>query len=139
MKPDAYGPHTAAWKSLSESANALERGSIKALFAADAKRFERFSVNAEGILFDFSRQLLDGKALEALVALAEQAEVPRWIDLMFRGHPVNNTEDRPALHVALRPPANVPLLAYGENVMALVERERAKMRALADALHAGEL
>jgi glucose-6-phosphate isomerase len=58
---------------------------------------------------------------------------------MFAGHPVNNTEDRPALHVALRRPADRPLLAYGEDVMPLVEAERAKIRELAEALHAGEL
>ncbi len=58
---------------------------------------------------------------------------------MFSGHPINNTEDRPALHVALRRPADQPLKAYGEDVMPLVEAERGKMRALADALHAGEL
>src|SRR5262245_50933380 len=134
MQHETYGPRTAAWKSLSESAKALERGSIKAFFAADAQRFDRFSLDAEGILLDFSRQLLDTRALEALIALAEQTDVPRWIELMFGGHPINNTEDRPALHIALRRPADVPLLAYGENVMPLVEHERAKMRALADAL-----
>jgi glucose-6-phosphate isomerase len=139
MKSETYGPRTAAWKSLGESATALDRTSIKALFAADANRFQRFSLDAEGILLDFSRQLLDASALDTLVALAEQTEVRRWIELMFGGHPINNTEDRPALHVALRRPADLPLLAYGEDVMPLVERERAKMRALADALHAGEL
>ena len=139
MKPETYGPRTAAWKSLRVSANALEGSSIKALFEADTRRFERFSLDSQGILLDFSRQLLDAASFESLLALAEQAEVPRWIELMFGGHPINNTEDRPALHVALRRPADAPLFAYGENVMPLVERERAKMRALADALRAGEL
>jgi glucose-6-phosphate isomerase len=124
---------------LVERAKALERSSIADLFAADAKRFERLSVDAEGILLDLSRQLLDARALESLLALAEQTEVPRWIELMFGGHPINNTEDRPALHVALRRAANAPLLAYGENVMPLVEAERAKMRALAEALHSGSV
>jgi glucose-6-phosphate isomerase len=132
---ETYGPRTAAWKDLAASAMALERSSIKRLFALDAQRFERLSVDSEGILFDFSRQLLDARALESLLALAEQTEVPRWIELMFGGHPINNTEDRPALHVALRRSASAPLLAYGEDVMPLVEAERAKMRALADALH----
>jgi glucose-6-phosphate isomerase len=72
MTNDTYGPRTKAWHALTQRAKALERGSIKELFAADAKRFERCSVDAEGILLDFSRQLLDGPALESLVALAEQ-------------------------------------------------------------------
>jgi len=139
MTAETYGPRTAAWQELVECARTLGRSSIKALFAADAKRFERFSLDAEGIVLDFSRQLLDARALESLLALAEQSEVPRWIELMFGGHPVNNTEDRPALHVALRRPAKLPLFAYGEDVMPLVEGERAKMRALAEALHGGKL
>src|SRR5688572_29743251 len=139
MSAETYGPRTQAWRSLAPRAQALQAGSIADLFRTDALRFERFSCEAEGLLLDFSRQLLDARALESLLALADQTEVPRWIELMFGGHPINNTEDRPALHVALRRPAEAPLLAYGENVMLLVERERAKMRALADALHAGKL
>jgi glucose-6-phosphate isomerase len=139
MAAETYGPRTQAWRSLAQHAETLRTGSIAELFRSDSRRFERFSCAAEGLLFDFSRQLLDARALEGLLALAEETEVPRWIELMFDGHPINNTEDRPALHVALRRRADLPLLAYGENVMPLVETERAKMRALADALHTGEL
>ena len=139
MTHETYGPRTAAWSALADCARALQQGSIKELFEAHPRRFDQFSLRAEGLLLDYSRQLLDARALESLVALAEQTEVPRWIELMFTGHPVNNTEDRPALHVALRRPAGAPLYVYGENVMPLVEAERAKMRALADALHSGEL
>jgi len=139
MAHETYGPRTAAWHALAARAETLCAGAIKDLFAADEHRFEACSVEAEGLLLDFSRQRLDARALELLLALAEQTEVPRWIELMFSGHPVNNTEDRPALHVALRRAADAPLTAYGENVMPLVEAERAKMRALADALHAGKL
>src|SRR6188508_747749 len=139
MSDKTYGPRTTAWRALTERAKALEQSSIKSLFEADEQRFEHCSLDAEGILLDFSRQLLDASALESLLKLAEQTEVPRWIELMFGGHPINNTEDRPALHVALRRPADAPLLAYGENVMPLVEHERAKMRGLADALYSGKL
>src|SRR5688572_9470152 len=113
MTADSYGPRTRAWRSLHRQVGALKSRTIAELFRSDSGRFERFSVDAEGILLDVSRQLLDGGAREALVELAEQTEVPRWIELMFSGHPINNTEDRPALHVALRRPADAPLLAYG--------------------------
>ena len=140
MTHETYGPRTAAWSALTETRAGARAGArSRPCSRRTHERFERFSLDAEGILLDFSRQLLDARALESLLALAEQTEVPRWIELMFGGHPINNTEDRPALHVALRRPAEAPLLAYGEDVMPLVERERAKMRALADALHAGEL
>jgi len=139
MSQETYAPRTEAWRALEIQARSLQDRHIADLFAADPQRFEKLSVGSNGLLLDFSRQHLDLAALEQLVELARQSGVQRWIELMFSGHPVNNTEDRPALHVALRRAAESPLLAYGENVMPLVERERAKMRALADALHAGQL
>src|SRR5215471_19213487 len=139
MTGETYGPRTASWRSLAWHSDALQGRAIRSLFADDPQRFARFSLEAERLVLDFSRQLLDARALELLLELAEQTEVRRWIELMFTGHPVNNTEDRPALHVALRRPADRPLLAYGEDVMPLVEAERRKIRELADALHSGEL
>src|SRR5690606_3904238 len=136
---DAYGPRTPAWRGLAHHADVLKGTTIRALFDAEPNRFAHFSLQREGLLLDFSRQQLDRHALELLIELAEQTEVPRWLELMFAGHPINNTEDRPALHVALRRPADAPIEAWGENVMPHVEAERQKIRALADALHAGEL
>jgi glucose-6-phosphate isomerase len=136
---ETYGPRTAAWRSLAWHADELRRNTIADLFHGDPQRFQGFSREAEGLLLDFSRELIDAKALDGLLALATECEVPRWIELMFGGHPINNTEDRPALHVALRRPVSEPLTAYGEDVMPLVEAERVKMRALADALHSGDL
>ena len=139
MTDDTYGPRTAAWHALSAHSKSLRHRSIRELFAADARRFERFSCGAEGLLLDFSRQLLDERALAGLLDLAAQTGVRRWIELMFTGYPINNTEDRAALHAALRAPADRAMTVDGENVMPLVEAERAKMRTLADALYAGEL
>jgi glucose-6-phosphate isomerase len=139
MTHEEYGPRTEAWRALARHADALQQSTIRSLFESDTQRFERFSLESQGLLFDFSRELVDQHALQLLLELAEQTRVPRWIELMFAGHPVNNTEDRPALHVALRRPADRPLYAYGDDVMPLVEGERAKMRALAEALGAGEL
>ena len=139
MTEETYGPRTAAWRSLAWHCDSLRSRTIRSLFEADPERFARCSCEREGLLFDFSRQMIDQRGLELLLELAEQTEVRRWIELMFAGHPVNNTEDRPALHLALRRPAEEPLLAYGEDVMPLVEAERTKMRTLADALHAGRL
>jgi glucose-6-phosphate isomerase len=139
MDRETYGPRTPAWRKLEAKAAELESISIRSLFDDDPDRGERFSLEACGLWFDFSRQRLDREALDLLVELAEQTEVPRWIERMFAGERINNTEDRAALHVALRRPADQPIYIDGENVMPLVEAERQKMRAFADKLHAGEL
>jgi glucose-6-phosphate isomerase len=135
----SYGPHTRAWQALRGEAEALERRSIAELFAEHPERGAQFSRETEGLLLDFSRQLLDHKALTLLLELAAETGVREWIGRMFAGEPINNTEDRAALHVALRRPADRPLRVDGENVMPAVEAERAKMRTLAEALHRGEL
>ncbi len=135
----AYGPRTEAWRSLTARAQQLRDQSIHELFEADPARFERFSLEREGLLLDFSRQLIDRDTLDDLLKLATQTQVGAWTVGMFAGLPINNTEDRPALHVALRRPADQPIRAWGEDVMPAVEAERTKIRALADRLAAGEL
>jgi glucose-6-phosphate isomerase len=139
MADPTYGPHTRAWRALREHARRLTATAIADLFPEDPTRFDELSLDAQGLLLDISRQRLDVATLRSLIELAEQTEVPRWIELMFSGFPVNNTEDRAALHIALRRPASQPLYVDGEDVMPAVEAERQKIRDLADALHAGEL
>ena len=139
MGEETYGPRTPAWSALSKYATVFSQRTIASLFQEDADRAEAFSAEAEGVWLDLSRQRLDSSALELLLELAKQTEVAVWIKRMFDGEHINNTEDRAALHVALRRPADCPLTVDGEDVMRLVKAERAKMQQLADALHEGEL
>ena len=139
MSEEFYGPRTAAWAALGRRARDLERVSIEDLFEKEPDRGRLFCAEAEGIWLDLSRQRLDARALRLLLELAQQTQLPDWVERMFLGYPINNTEDRSALHVALRRPADRPLAHYGEDVMPLVEAEREKMRALADSLHGGSL
>ena len=136
---ESYGPRTEAWAALRERADILDRAPITALFEDDPERGDRFSAEAEGLWLDLSRQRLDAGGQALLLDLAEQVRLPEWIERMFRGERINNTEGRAALHVALRRPVERPLALDGENVMPLVEAERKKMRALADSLHGGTL
>jgi glucose-6-phosphate isomerase len=91
-----------AWRALAAHQQKISATTLEALFAADPGRPQRFALEAAGVFLDYSRHRVDAEAVRLLVALAEQAEVPRWIERMFAGDPINNTEGRPALHVALR-------------------------------------
>ena len=139
MSEETYGPRTKAWVALGERAGALDRVSIAALFDREPRRGREFCTEAEGLWLDLSRQRLDARTLSLLLGLAEQTRLPDWIERMFGGERINNTEDRAALHVALRRPADRPLEVDGDDVMPGVEAEREKMRALADSLHGGSL
>ena len=96
MTDETYGPRTAAWRSLAWHADVLHgrthrvavrsgSAAIRALFAAAR---EACCSTSAGSCSTLARSSL-------LLDLAKQTEVPRWIELMFGGHPVNNTEDRP--------------------------------------------
>jgi glucose-6-phosphate isomerase len=65
-------------------------------------RFDNFSVTVPGVLLDFSRTTLDQPALEGLLSLAEDRGVQKARQRLFDGEHINATEDRPALHMAMR-------------------------------------
>ena len=135
MSGATYGPRTDAWGELGRRAGELAGKPITALFDEDSHRSRAFSVEAEGLWLDLSRQRLDSSALNVLLRLADETRLPTWIERMFSGERINNTEDRAALHFALRRPADSPVHVDGRDVMPRVEAVRARMRALADALH----
>lgn len=67
-------------------------------------RFERLSLQAPHVLLDCSKSLWDEAVLEALLQLAEEAGLAQRRDALYAGAVVNETEQRPALHVRLRAP-----------------------------------
>jgi glucose-6-phosphate isomerase len=87
---------------------------------------------------DYSKNLIDKAVMEQLVSLAHDAGVPRAIEELFRGGNVNFTENRPALHAALRDQSDSGL-AEDPQIHQLVNDAKAKMYAFADQLMMGEL
>lgn len=134
-----YAPVSLAWQELLRQVEPLVDQGIEHLFRADPDRGRRCVKQAAGISLDFSRQLIDDSALSGLLKLADIASVPDAIGAMFAGAEINFTEQRPALHVALRRPANQPLLTAGVDVMPLVEAERRRMADFVAQVHRGEL
>lgn len=100
--------HLPAWAALQTHARRLRETRIDTLFQADARRPQSFSLTHDGFLADFSKQLVDAPARAALIELAEQADLPRGIAALFAGEHLNFTEDRAALHMALRGGADIP-------------------------------
>ncbi len=92
----------AEWRALAAHQRALASTQLQSLFAEDTQRFERFSLHLEGLLADFSRHFLTRDTLILLTALAQARDVPAWIERLFTGEPINNSEQRAALHSALR-------------------------------------
>ncbi len=113
------------WQALQAHQRVIAGMRLDALCAADAERFKHFSLELDGMLVDFSRHFLTRDTLPLLLALARARELPLWIARMFQGEPINNTEHRAALHIALR--ANGPVFYDGRDVSVDVNRVVAQM------------
>ncbi len=105
------------------------------LFAKDATRFEKFSVAVSPIVFDFSKHRIHAEVLSRLVAWAQTQDLTSWIKRLFSTEEINYTEQRAAMHWALRLPKDDqshPELA--KQVHTQLER----MYALVEKIHAGQ-
>jgi glucose-6-phosphate isomerase len=98
-----YPTDLPAWKALQQHYRVdIRHRHLRDLFARDGKRAERFSVTANDLTLDYSKTHVTATTRKRLVQLARQAAVPAAIEAMFAGEKINRTEDRAALHVALR-------------------------------------
>ena len=137
--PEPKDPVAAAWKRVAAARDRLAGRRIADLFDADPERFDRFSARLDDLLLDISKTGLDGAARDALVALARAAGVERLRDAMFAGRPINETEGRAVLHVALRCAPGDRFAVGGEDVTAGVLGTRARALDFAEAVRAGRV
>jgi len=126
-----------AWKALQEHYEEVAHLHMRDLFSRDPKRFEKFSLRFDDILFDYSKNRITEKTIALLVDLARQGDLAEMIEAMFSGEKINNTEGRAVLHVALRNRSNRPILVDGEDVMPEVNRVLEKMRLFSDSVRSG--
>jgi glucose-6-phosphate isomerase len=128
----------AAWKNLQAHHTRLGQLSLRKLFADDPERAQRMSVEAAGIYFDYSKNLITGETLALLLQLAHESGLRARIDAMFRGEKINVTEKRAVLHVALRAPIGQSIEFEGQNVVPEVHAVLDKMAGFARRVRGGE-
>jgi glucose-6-phosphate isomerase len=126
---------TRAWPALLAERRKLQGVHLARLFEREPERFERMSIELDGIRFDYSKHLVTSETLERLIDLAREMKLPEAIEAMFGGRRINLTEDRAVLHVALRHRSQAPVLLDGADVMPDIRRVLAKMRAFVEGLH----
>ncbi|MBT7510121.1 MAG: glucose-6-phosphate isomerase, partial [Rhodospirillaceae bacterium] len=93
---------TPEWKMLLAHRDEIEPLTLSDHFNADAGRFETLSFEVDGLVLDLSKNRLNAKTVELLVALADAAGLEARRDALFAGDNINETEARQALHPALR-------------------------------------
>ncbi|MBI2383888.1 MAG: glucose-6-phosphate isomerase [Gammaproteobacteria bacterium] len=126
-----------AWQALREHASQLGTTAIADLFAQQPDRADRFTADATGLHLDYAKQRATPRTLELLLALARQQGLERWIAALFGGEPVNSTERRAALHMALRNVSGRPMTVDGRNAMPEVDAVLDRVCAFAEALRGG--
>jgi glucose-6-phosphate isomerase len=126
-----------AWAALKAHHSKLRTTHLRKLFEGDSKRGERFTVEAVGIYFDYSKNRITEKTMKLLLDLAHQSGLRERIDAMFRGEKINITENRAVLHVALRAPRDASILVDGKNVVPDVHAVLDKMSDFSNRVRSG--
>lgn len=127
-----------AWNALQTHADEMQHVHLRDLFQNDADRFKDLSVRNERLLLDFSKQRITAKTLSLLKALSEACELDSWKARLFNGEKINTSEDRPALHTALRLPKGSELMLDHKNIADDVQDNLAHMSLLVSRIHAGQ-
>jgi glucose-6-phosphate isomerase len=131
-------PQRPEWQALVAHHADVARLHLRDLFATDPQRGERLTVEAAGVLLDYSKNRVTDETVQLLVALADAVGLRDRIDAMFRGERINTTEDRAVLHVALRAPAGTSIVVDGTDVVPGVHAVLDKMSAFANRVRSGE-
>jgi glucose-6-phosphate isomerase len=126
-----------AWQKLQQHYDTQKDAQMRDLFAQDPDRFKKFSLEFEGILFDFSKNRITAETLKLLYALAKDRDVSGWAKKMFTGEKINITENRAVLHIALRNRSNTPILVDGKDVMPEVNAVLGHMKKFSEAIRSG--
>ncbi|SUI97241.1 Glucose-6-phosphate isomerase [Sphingobacterium spiritivorum] len=117
MLPRIDFTQTNAYKYLTDHYITINQESLKELFQKDPQRFEKFSVQLEDILVDYSKNRINEETIALLIQLAKECQLDVAIKAMFSGEKINETEGREVLHTALRNQSGKPVLVDGKDVM----------------------
>src|SRR5512135_3555115 len=128
---------TEAWKKLEQHHRAIAPLHMRDLIKGDPSRFDKLSLRFGDLLLDYSKNRITEETMALLRALARQAGVEAMRDKMFAGEPINLTEGRAVLHVALRNFSSRPILLGGKDVMPEVRAALDHMAAFSDSVRSG--
>src|SRR3990167_7209488 len=125
------------WYALSRHHAEMANQHMRAWFEVDQARFSRFTLQVGEIFFDFSRNRIHPETINLLSELASVTGLSAKIEALFTGYPINTTENRPALHTALRDPRGTPIFVDEQNIATLIAKAQEKMRCFVSQIHTG--
>ncbi|MGX1023516.1 glucose-6-phosphate isomerase [Psychroflexus sp. MBR-150] len=134
--PHTKPTQTKAWQKLSKIFKAEKHQSILQHFEDDKHRTDDFCIQFEDLLFDFSKNRLSKNAFDALIDLAHETDLKTAIKAQFSGEVINQTENRPVLHTALRSKDDVKINEVSINE--LVENTKTQISNFVQKVETGE-
>lgn len=130
---------TNAWQKLKTHFSTMQSNSIKEMFQKDTKRAEKFHIQWNDFLVDYSKNNITHDTIDLLLELAEEVNLKDAISKYFAGDIINQTENRAVLHTALRAPESATVLVDGKNVMPEIYEVKNKIKAFSNQIISGEL
>ncbi|MCZ4409185.1 glucose-6-phosphate isomerase [Cryomorphaceae bacterium 1068] len=137
MFPRINFQETQAHKELKRHAERMKDVHLRELFG-DEERFNKYTKCFENILLDYSKNRIDESVVEQLKALATECQLDEAIEAFFSGEHINETEDRPVMHTALRYQGTDPVMIDGKDVMPDVRKVLAHMKSFSEKVVSGE-
>ena len=129
---------TQSWKNLVDHYKEMKNIHMKDLFVNDPDRFNKYSIRFNGILVDYSKNIITEDTLKLLLKLTDDVGLRDALNKMFNGESINETEDRAVLHTALRNRINTPVCVNDKNVMPEVNAVLSKMKDFSEKIISGE-
>ena len=108
---------TNAWQQLENHFLEMKTVSMPELFQNDKERAEKFHLQWDDFLVDYSKNKINQETVNLLLKLADEVQLKAAISSYFGGDEINQTENRAVLHMALRAPETASYLVDGKNVM----------------------
>ncbi|WP_343488198.1 glucose-6-phosphate isomerase [Allomuricauda sp. d1] len=129
---------TKAWTSLQSHFETIKHTHLKELFENDPQRADRFSIDWQEFLVDYSKNRIDDKTLKLLLQLADEVQLKEGISKYFGGDEINETEGRSVLHTALRAKKGQRIVVDGRNIVQEVYQVREQIKVFSEAVISGE-
>jgi glucose-6-phosphate isomerase len=128
--------HKSEWKNLEKLSK--EGVNLNDLFTENPKRFDDYSINLNGLFFDYSKQQITSEILENLIALAQKSGVKESRDALFDGDKINITENRAVLHTALRSSSDNKIEVDNHDIIPEIHETLKSIENLSNKIRAGE-
>jgi glucose-6-phosphate isomerase len=138
MFPSIKPVETVAWRLLTSHFLEMQATTLKELFESDPERFNKFHLQLNDILVDFSKNHINDDTIKLLTKLADECELREAITAMFAGDRINITEGRPVLHIALRNRSNNKIVVDNADIMPDVNKVLNQMKNFSEDLIGGK-